>query len=131
MSKKVDFVKKLITDLFQFERLDTLARRNPIVAISYAQLVAHLNYALLRVGGGDEDKNITIAGIAFDGSTPQGKINACAEAFRHMANKIDDMMSTQFIGSILTAIQAGEIAKSAIGATRFRIDQKQLKGDKK
>lgn len=130
MSKpdRTKLIKGIIKDVFQFQRLDDLADQNPFVAITYAQLVAHINYAILRIGGEGVDEHITIAGITFDGSTLQGKVNACAEAFRHMANKLDDVLSTTNISSILTAIQAGEIARTAIGATRLSVKQQYKSG---
>jgi len=124
VNKILTVLDEIVAKTFQFKRLDELADKNPFVQLVYSQLIAHLNYVILRTPGDPEafdskhtyDSNITIADLTFDGSTWEGKMNASAEAFRHMANKLDDVLSIDNISSILTAIQAGEIAKTAIGA---------------
>lgn len=117
-SKKVqDLIQSWISQTFQLERLDQLAKGSIFLRVAYAELIGNINYALLHEpASGDE--MIVIAQIAYPLTLP-GRKAAIAESFRHFANKLDDFLSTSNTARILGSMDfVGDIASAALRGQR-------------
>lgn len=96
-------MRDLITDLFQFDRLDELAKKNNLSSIEWAACIARINYVLLAQGDIsvdnviiDQDGNVTwgarqIKYVLDDGVTVdwiKTKLDGIAHCFGAMANHL-------------------------------------------
>ena len=122
------FANGLIDRIFQLDRLDALARNSAIVRVAHAELIMLSNYIILSkspiVLQQFEVFGFVIAAETFP-PTFDGKIDALAKAFAHVAGKLDDAISTQNLARVLAELDfIGDIVKAAVPTTRTIIHKK-------
>ena len=115
----MDALGDVVSQTFQLERLDRLCSGSVFLRCAFAELIANLNYCMLHdVTDIDGGAAIVIANIRYP-INPMGRKAAMAESFRHMANKLDDYMSTTNVRNVLLAMdQVGDIAIAALRGTK-------------
>lgn len=105
----IGFIKEIIESMFQFERLDALSKKSSVVAIVHAELVCNINYALLDQPGtrevliGEATPTIDIGGRHFEYDL-ESRLAAIAQAFRHSAVKLDQVITAETLADIMGAL---------------------------
>ena len=116
----VEQSKSVIDSIFQLDRLDQLAKKSTFVAVAHAEAIMLANYVILAqseiVLEQIELFGFTITAETFP-PTFEGKMDALALVFSHVAGKLDATMnainasqwmnSMDFIGDIAVAALRG------------------------
>ena len=117
-NKLVDTLSSWIDTTFQLDRLETLCVGSIFLRAAYAQLIVHINYAMLHEPQID-DPNVVIkiADISYP-LTLEGRKGAIAESFRHFGTKVDTFLNAANVSTILGSIDfAVDIAKAVLASS--------------
>lgn len=105
--KMMETLSDLVSKVFQFDRLEKLSKRHPILAMSYMSLIFSLNAIITATGKITIDESkiwiFTFESATFE-PTLSGKLAAMSAAYLAQVGKINDLITVETIGSLAEGI---------------------------
>jgi hypothetical protein len=118
-----NLANKIIDSIFQLERLDELSKKSTFVAVAHAEAIMLINYVILSrseiVLEQIELFGFTITAETFP-PTFEGKMDALALIFSHVAGKLDATMNAMNASQWMNSMDfIGDIAVAALRGPRI------------
>ena len=125
VNKVLDALGKAVGQTFQLDRLDELCSGSVLLRAAWAECIANINACMLieRLAEGGDTATPEITSIKIGNNqfpiTPKGRKGAIAWSFWHMANKLDDYLSTANLRTLLVGMDfVKDIATATLTGTR-------------